>query len=490
MRLSSRLVTGIGVAALAVTGSLLAGPAGAVPQPAATGGPGQYGTILTLGNGLDLTGGYDVADNAKGTAYIGWIAPTSAGGATRTVYLCTLPAGASTCSGGVQSTASLGGSSAAGLRVLLTKNGTVDLVWFHDTDQSINGPQNAAIALATAPGGKNLGAATDIGSAPSFGYLLDAALDPSGAIWTVAYASDLPKNIQVRDGSASYDTVNTPWPVGTATIGFAGTQPVVVAGKNAAITTPPDAWTTLKNGKWSAFASIPKTGPRANPSLAATGSGLRLIAMAGDASYRTVTTKWTGNGFAPRALTSDTNNCTPASHDANSDASGRLVDVTWECNQLTVVNYPDGHTASISRMNVRGTTTYTPQIASGSRGSATVVYSVESKTSGSALRVTHWRLGDADRSVTHRGTGGKVKVTGPVSCLPAVTVPIGVHGIAAAGWKPRSSTLELGTKKVSGFLDGATLKAGNTYTLTGTATFAKGRKHGSATAKLTFRTCP
>src|SRR6185437_6890386 len=103
--------------------------------------PGRVGRTMTLTTGADPHG-YDVATDAAGNTYIGWIA--AHGTANRTVFLCTIRRGGSACAGGIRSTPSLGGSSAEGLRVLVG-GGKVTLVWSHETTASVNGPNGDQI---------------------------------------------------------------------------------------------------------------------------------------------------------------------------------------------------------------------------------------------------------------------------------------------------------------------------------------------------------
>jgi hypothetical protein len=116
------------------------------------------------------------------------------------VYLCVLPPGKTACAGGIQSTPSLSGSSAAGIHVIVAGS-TVTLVWFHDTPQPVDGPENAKIATAIVQNGV-LSAAHDQGPAQSFGTLEDAAAGPGGTIWTVTVRSGQ-QNVQVTPASGT-----------------------------------------------------------------------------------------------------------------------------------------------------------------------------------------------------------------------------------------------------------------------------------------------
>jgi hypothetical protein len=475
--------------ALVATGLLATAPAAHAVAGHPAGIVGNQITIATV----QSFAGYDVAANAAGTAYIGWIS-TTASDTARKVHLCKLPLGASSCSGGVQTIDSLGISSAAGLQVLLTADGVVHLIWFHDTANSINGPQGSAIAEATAPNGANLSAAHDVVTdAPSFGQLLTAVRGPNGSIWTVTYAGVPTQQVQVRAGLTSPATaVHTPYGVSYAQLAFASGKPVLAVEKYGAISTGPSYATRSSGGSWSSFHAVANTwAVGTNVALAATRHGVRLVTAINNASYHPVISKWTGTGFTARARTADGSPCTPVGHDGWADASGRLLDVSWECGKVTIANYADAFHAAIVRFSVSNTATFTPQIASGTRGIATVAYSNQQPTgTNQVLRVARVRLPDSTYTVAKSGTGGRVTVTGPRSCLPPVNVHIGWTHKPASGWSFKSGSFRLGTKTISSStLDGATLTAGKQYTLHAAAVFGRNGTRDAVRASLSFTTC-
>ena len=434
---------------------------------------------------------YDVAARSNGTAYIGWIskvAPSS----DRLVHLCTLPSGATSCTGGVQTISAIDGSSAAGLNVVVTADDTVHLIWFHNTVNSISGPHGSAIAQATAPHGLNLTAGDDVVSnAPSFGSLLDAEVGPGGAIWTVAYPSGLTNKLEIRRGiSAAADPLlTTPFGVADARLAFTGGNAVLAVDKFGSISTSVHWARRPSTGPWGSFHTLAHTWNNGGFMMKTTGHGLRIVTGVDNASYRPVIAKWTGTTFAPRTLTTDTNSCGPSSHDGRADPSGRLLDVSWECNDVTVTNYADAANSAITRFHVGNTPTYAPQIASGTRGIATVVFTVLAPV-GSALRVAHVRLPDSTYTKAKNGTGGRVTVTGPRSCLPPVNVHIGWSHAAASGWTFKSGSLKLGSNVFSGStLDGATLTPNKSYTLTATARFGRSGTTSTVQAAVSFKTC-
>ena len=96
------------MASAVVVGQPAAGAAGGHP-------PGVIGSPITLRASVQLVS-YDVAADSAGRAYIGWM---SDGGAPihRYVHLCTLPARATSCDGGVQTISVLDDAYAADLHV-------------------------------------------------------------------------------------------------------------------------------------------------------------------------------------------------------------------------------------------------------------------------------------------------------------------------------------------------------------------------------------
>jgi hypothetical protein len=476
------------VAAAAVAGLVAAAPAA---EAAAHGHPaGVVGKPITLANHIVAFSGYDVATNSAGTAYIGWISTTTTDTA-RTVNLCRLPVGATSCTGGVQTIDSLDPPSASGLQVVVTGHNLVHLIWFHDSANSLNGPQNSALAEATAQDGKNLTAGHDVVTdAPSFGALFAAVPGPHGSIWTVTYAGLPTRSVQVRDGlSAARVSVHTPYDVGYAQLAFTGGKAVLAVEKYGSIGTPPHYASRSSGGSWGSFHPVAHTWALGtNAALATSRHGLRIVTEVNNGSYRPVIARWTGHGFAARHLTADHNPCAPSSHDGVADPSGRLLDASWECGVVTVTNYADAAHAAIVRLPTHKTATATPQIGSGTRGIATVAYSTEN--SDQTLYAAHIRLPGSTHTVRHSGSAGRVTVTGPRSCLPAVNVHIGWTHHAASGWSFKSGSLRLNGKHVNPpTLDGATLTAGKTYTLTGKATFTKSGNHHTVKTTLNFTTC-
>ena len=226
--------------------------------------------------------------------------------------------------------------------------------------------------------------------------------------------------------------------------------------------------------------------------LKGTAHGVRLIATSGPDFYRPAIAKWNGHGFSKPALTADHNNCAPGTHDASTDPSGRLLDVSNECGQITVANFVNDDTAAIYRFKAGDTVTSVPQIASGSRGVATVVWSTETAAAnGNILHVLRVPLPDTTHTVLKQGRGGKISLIGPTTCLPPVLVHVKLGAKAAKHWAIRTRTLKLGSQAVSkNRINGATLAPGKKYTLHGTVVFGKGSSRNTVKATLSFATCP
>ena len=467
-------------------------PAGPAAVTLAAAKPGLTSSPITVTNNAEFSG-YDLATGPNGTAYLGWIGDTGAG---REVNLCTLPRGATRCAGGVQTIAAAPdptfSSTAAGLRVLVSKSNLVTLVWMHSTVASENGPEGDEIAIATSQAGGTLSADQDVSPGPSFGYFLDATLAPNGSIWAVTNpASGNTHSVQITKGLGSrYQSVATPFWPGEALLAFNGASAVLATDKDGTITAP--VYFDRQSGSgWTAFKPIARTWDVAGFGLATTTSGVRLIASENNAGYHPVVTRLTNAGWSTPALTGDLSNCFPAGHDVVADASGRLADASEVCaDAVAVENLADTRHAAIVRFGVPGTFAGgQPQLTTSPSGRGWVAWSVESAR-GDKLLVAPVLLPGAQLSNSSGGAHGRIVVTGPASCLPPVAQPVSVVGKPASGWRVASKSLKLGGSAVGAVLHGASLTPGRGYTLTGTVTFTRGSARTAYRDLLGFRSCP
>jgi hypothetical protein len=457
-------------------------------QDGAAGSGGLTGAPVVLAKNVSFSG-YDAATDAAGRSYLGWI--SAAGGANRKVHLCTLPPGARQCLGGVQAIDSLGDASAQGLRVLVTSAGQVTLVWMYDTAASENGPEGSELATATASPGHPLAAAKVQAKAPSFGTMLDAAAGPNGSVWVITEGSSV-KGIQVRPGlgQPAID-LKTPYPVGAARLSFDHGRAVIVIQKDGAISSPV-AYASFRDGGFSAFRLLAHTWTSdAQLGLTDTTTGVRLVTSQDNASYHPVAWSWSGAGFDQPTLTGDLTNCSPSSHDLVSDNSGRAADVSIECDGLAIANLADSRHASVARVPVTGTFAGgTPQLTTTPRGTGWVTWSIES-TDGDELLAAPVVLPAGLATASATASGNQVLLSGPASCLPPVDVRVGVNARPAGNWQAAPGVLRLNGAALSGgTVPGASLTPGQRYTLTGSAGFTSGSSHATATASLTFQSCP
>lgn len=466
------------VAALALAGvGVTTAPAGA----ASGAKPGAIGPRVVLQDQGSFTG-FDVAYDAAGTAYIGWIGSVSTNTAERQVHLCTVRAGTSACAGGAQTISAIGDSTAAGLRVLVTPAGLVTLVWYHEAVVPAYHGRDGRVAEATSQSGGPVTAPADVEDAPSNGEMYDAVVAPDGSLWT-ATEGTATNSFELRQGITSAPTtVTTPYGPGQVTIAFSGATPVIAIVRAGSITVP----VSVSHGG-SGFSVVKTWTAGAGIGLVGTKAGVRLIASQ-DGSYSPVVAKWNGSAFATPKLLGDRNACAPGSHDVGTDASGRVVDLANECGQMTVYNLANTTTAGIVRFSSGGTNAAGPaQIASTPRGHAIAVWGIESPTHvGDRLMFTRVLLPGLDTSVSRSG----VTVTGPVSCQPASTIAVSVRG-GRAGWKVASAKLTFGGKTLAAkaTIDGSKLTPGKVYALTGKVRFTKGGASSSGTATLKFRSC-
>lgn len=492
--LSSRRIMAVTAAAVVTVALPLSMAYTAVAAPAAAAvKPGLTGRPIVLANNISPSG-YDIAVDASGRAYVGWISSPATSG-ERKVHLCTLPPGARRCQGGIETVTPpqpLGPATSEGLQVLATPGGDVTLVWMYDTAASENGPQASEIATATSHRGGPLTADFTAATAPSFGEMLDASFGPNNSIWVVTEKS-VASGVQVREGlTGTFRNLHTPYGVSVAQLRFSRGTGVLAIQKAGAISSNV-AFAKVRNGAFSGFTKIGKTwtGP-ANIGLTATTSGIRLVTSVDNASYHPVAWSFAGNGFGRPTLTGDLNDCSPGSHDLGSDASGRAVDVSTECSTVAIANLADTRHAAVTRFSNGGKTFAggIPQIVSTPRGTGWVAWSYES-TNADKLVIAPYVLSDRTVSASATGRGNRVTVRGPASCLPPVSVPVGITARTASNWHLVSQTLRLNSTVLhTGTLNGASLTAGKTYTLAGTAKFAHGGSNVTVTAKIKFRSCP
>jgi hypothetical protein len=480
------------LAALTPVQAAVRGPAAPAAVTLAAAKAGLTHSPITVTNNAEFSG-YDLATGPNGTAYLGWIGDTGGG---RQVHLCTLPGGATRCAGGVQTIAAAPdatfSSTAAGLRVLVSKSNLVTLIWMHSTVASENGPEGDEIAIATAQAGGKLAAEKDVSPGPSFGYFLDATLAPNGSIWAVTNpSSGNTHSVQITKGlGARYQSVATPFTPGEGLIAFNGSSAVLAIDKAGSITAPVYFDRQAGNG-WTAFKPVARTWDVEGFGLTSTTSGVRLIASENNAGYQSVVSRLTSAGWSTPTLTGSLGNCFPDGHDAVGDASGRLADAFEVCaDAVAVENLADTRHAAIVRFGVPGTFAGgQPQLTTSPSGRGWVAWSVES-SAGDKLLVAPLVLPGLHFTNSTAGAHGRVLITGPASCLPPVDLSVSVAGKPASGWRVAGKSLKLGGSAVGAVLHGAGLTAGRSYTLTGTVTFARGSARSTYRDLLGFRTCP
>ncbi|MDX6254210.1 MAG: hypothetical protein QOJ11_544 [Frankiales bacterium] len=450
--------------------------------------PGLVGGRVILQDNAAFSG-YDMATDGAGNTYIGWIGDDELDNmASRQVYLCTLPPASNACKGGIQVIPSLDISGAAGLRVLATASGAVTLLWSHQVGTPAYQGRDGRIAIATSQSGGPLSAATDISDAPSFSTLYDAEFGPGGALWTVVAIGAGTNSVEVRKGIGS-PAISLPmsFSPGSALLAFSGATPVIAAQVYGAISKP-----VMVSHNLGSFTPVARTWTAAaNIGLVAAKAGVRLIASVDSADYFPVVAKWTGSGFGTPHLTGDKHACAPSSHDLNTDASGRLVDVSQECGKVTVADLPTTTAAALFQFPSGGTfADGLPQIATTPRGHGVVAWTIES-THGNRLYFNRILLPGLNRSVSRISGHGRVTLTGPVSCLPGSTIAVSVKGTAAAGWKVGLRQLVFGgrTSGAKLTINGAALVPGKVYTLVGKVHFTKGGLSSVGTETLKFRSC-
>ena len=483
---TTRVMRGMATVAAAATATLGMPSLTAAAQAATSAKPGLVGGRVILQDAAEFAGGFDVAMDAAGNAYIGWIGGATTGSSTNEVHLCTVHPGTSSCAGGIQSVSPIDPSTSDGLRVLVTPAGAVTLIWSHGAVVPTYAGRDSHIAETTSQAGGPLTPPVDVADAPTESVLYDAVLAPDGSVATVMAIGAGTSAMEVREGVANPPiTVATPYSPGFAYLAYAGSTPILAIQKDGGITIAPSYAHGVGAG-FSSFTNLPAWTAGANIGLTATTSGVRLVSAQFD-SYAPAVAKLSGTTFGKPVLIGDHNGCDPSSHDVGTDASGRVVDISDECGQLTVDNLANTTKAGIVRFSSGGTDSAGPaQIASTPRGHAIAVWAVESPSVGNRLYFGRVLLPGLDTAVSKSG----VTVTGPVSCQPASTIAVSVKG-GKAGWKVASASLTLGGKKLASkaTINGASLTAGKVYSLVGKVVFTKGSARSTGTATLKFRSC-
>lgn len=211
--------------------SLSAVPANAV-RPGATGG------ALALDRDASYFR-FDVATDAAGTAYVGWISSHPADDLYAQVHLCVLPAGARACAGGVQTIDALEKLSAEQLFVVAGRDGAT-LVWHHQAgEDTTDDPMQDRIATAQVVG-RVLQPGVDVAQAPTSGELMAVHSGPRGiAAAVVSGPDDEARTISYYDTLTTPPVaVRAPYSVGSVELADDGRSTVLMAGEYAAANPP------------------------------------------------------------------------------------------------------------------------------------------------------------------------------------------------------------------------------------------------------------
>jgi hypothetical protein len=358
-------------------------------------------------------------------------------------------------------------------------------VWFYQQDLT-----TGKLGAATYAGGV-LSPSAAAADAPTNGLLFDVVVGPDGQLWAVTQSnSGEGENVQVRQGLTGVpQNLVAPWYVGNASLAFAGSQPVLLVARYGSISEPLHYASGVP---WTGFAPIPKTWTLGiSNDLVGTKRGVRMLGSESNAGYRPSVARWTGSGFTTPRLIGDNNSCAASTHDAVSDASGRVADVSSNCENVTVYNLPDTKRAALVRFKAGGTAAGEPQITTTKRGNGWVAWLIQDSPAGNKLLVRAVLLPTLLKSKSDTASGNKVTVIGPVSCMPVSNAKAKVKANPAKGWNVVSRQLKFDGDDVgtSVKIDGAKLAEDSAHVLVGKAVFKKGGKTVTATKKLRFKAC-
>lgn len=470
----------------AIAGLVLAGATVGLGSTSAVAAGSTAGSAFTLKSGVSLSG-YDAATTKDGTTYVAWIGDTGAG---RQLHLCVLKPSARSCSGGTQTGNSLGGSSAQNVKVVVDGN-AVELVWIAQPNPD-SGEFSGTFGTNTVTNG-SLGTSVAVSGAPTLGTL-GAAISHNGDISLAAIGGTGTYDHRVYyypTIGATPKTFSRPYYVGNVQLADNGKQTVMttsaygsLSGKVAV------ASKSSGSSSWGSFTNVSKSYTKGGIEQLGDAHGkIRLLSASTKELYTPYIWKWNGKSFGNPKSTGDKTEI--SSFDAGTDSSGRLVNVSQTVSGEEVSNFGGGLRATHFGIPVKQTFAGgSGQIATSASGRGYVIYSIEKlNITGQILLAQPIKLGALTKTVHKSGRGGKVSLTGPASCLPVAKVKTSVSGKPDHGWRVASKSLQLGSAKQGGSLDGASLKAGTSYTLHGTVVFANGSAHSSVMASLSFKTC-
>ncbi len=236
--------------------------------------------------------------------------------------------------------------------------------------------------------------------------------------------------------------LGAPWYVGKASLAFAGSKAVLLIGKYGSIGDP---LYFASGAPWTPFAPVPKTWTLGEYSdLVTTKHGVRMIGSEANADYRPVVGKWTGSKFAKPELIGDNDSCpalTPRPGDRRQRSPRRRQRALRQDRHLQPA--PDhgrrDRQVPVGRHDLSGG----PQITTTTRGYGWVAWAILSPVQGNKLLVRAVRLPALMTTKTDKAKDNKVTVTGPVSCLPVVTVQGQAEGQPRPGLGVVSKQLKL-----------------------------------------------
>lgn len=467
-----------------------------LPSVAQAARPGPAGAGIALDRDANYSR-FDVATDAAGTAYVGWISSHPGDDLLSQVHVCVLPQGATGCAGGVQTTDALDRVTAEQLFVVAGADGAT-LVWHHLAGDSLTGdPMQDRIAAAQVVGGV-LRPGVDVAQAPTSSTLAAVSSGPRGiAAAVVSGPDDEARTVFYYDTVASAPvTVPAPYSVGDVQLADDGTSTVMVVSEYAAVGSPVRAaWKPSGSGTWSAFAPVSgTTTDHGTARLATSGRGIRLLATAPDRKRggdQSVIAAWDPKrhrfGKPVPALPGQT--CATGGRDVSTDASGRVSSVAIGCDRLALGNHQTGGVGARTEFEAGLTSIDTDaQIATLPSGRGWVVWLATERSTLVARPIV---LPALTREVTRRTAAGRLRSTVPVSCVPAVDVPVRSRAVATRGWRASRAVVTLDGRVVRrAVVDASRLAPGSRHVLRAQTVLARGGERRALRTTTPFRVCP
>lgn len=228
--------------------------------------------------------------------------------------------------------------------------------------------------------------------------------------------------------------------------------------------------------------------------LATTRRGIRLLATAPDRKRggdQSVIAAWDAqrHAFGAPAPALPGQSCATGGRDVSTDASGRVSSVAIGCDRLAIGNHQTGGVGARTEFGTGLSVTSTDaQIATTPSGRGWVVWLATSRSTLVARPIV---LPALTREVTRTSKVGRLRMSAPVSCVPAVDVAVRAKATAVRGWRVARTTLRLDARTLRRpVIEAARLAPGSRHVLRATGVVVRRGERRALRTTAAFVVCP